>query len=248
MSKLSSETCKVTGSLWSSCWFWPQCFFTSTCTIWFSCASISRGFSNKSPQADFEPHKSSFFLFRRPECWSWAAGWRSWGEIYSFPRYSWFLATIGFPWLAMPPWEPLLTSHDTFPVSDHLCPNSLFLKASHLPTNAHLGCYASILTWLCLEKPLFSSTFTNTSAEEEKANVCFGGHNSRDSIHAGLFLAPVLPTASCFPFPHQHGILYDLLSWSLNVFWIHQGFSHLAPFHRYPPRVCSCLEWVDQGR
>lgn len=148
----------------------------------------------------------------------------------------------------MPPWEPLLTSHDTSPVSGHLCPNSLFLKASHLPTNALLGCYASILTWWRLETPLFSSTFTNTGAEEEKANVCFERHNSHNSIRVGFFLAPVLPTASCFPFPHQHDILYDLLSWSLDVFWIHQGFSHLAPFHWYPPKVCSCLEQVDQGQ
>lgn len=128
-----------------------------------------------------------------------------------------------------------LTSHVISPASVYLCPNSLFLKASHLLTNAHLGCYDSILTWLRLETPPFSSKFTNTSAEEEKANVCFGGHKSPNSICVGYFLAPVFPTASCFPLPHQHGILYGLWSWNQNVFWIHQGLSPLAPFHLYPP-------------
>lgn len=165
-----------------------------------------------------------------------------------FPGAHGFWPPLDFLDLQYLPGSPCLTSHDTSPVSGHLCPNSLFLKTSRFLTNVHLGCYASILTWLRLETPQFSSTFTNTGAEEEKANVCFGGHNSRDSIRVGFFLAPVLPTASCFPFPHQHDILYDLLSWSLNVFWIHQGFSHLAPFHWYPPKVCSCLEQVDQGR
>lgn len=153
MSKLSSETCQVTGSLWSSCWFGPQCFFTSTCTIWFSRASVSMIFLTNHHK--LTSNLTSLSL-------SCSGGQKAEAELLAggaeekpihFPGAHGFWPPLDFLDLQYLPGSPCLTSHDTSPVSGHLCPNSLFLKTSRLLTNVHLGCYASILTWLRLETP-----------------------------------------------------------------------------------------------